>query len=85
MPQDSVSVKLTFKDSTFTVYSLEEYNALPDSLKGSPEQQYLVDSFYNSFTLVEPPVAVDDEDNYADDELPVPAILFFIFYLNLFQ
>ena len=79
MPQDSVSVKLTFKDSTFTVYSLEEYNALPDSLKGSPEQQYLIDSFYNAFTLVEPTRAVEMEDRNTDDEIPVPFILFFIF------
>ncbi len=79
MPQDSITVTLTYKDSTFTVYTLEEYNALPDSLKGGPEQQHLVDSFYNAFTIAQQQHNVEREESNSNDEVPMPAILFFLF------
>jgi hypothetical protein len=48
MPRDSVPIILHYKDSAFTVYSVEEYNQLPDTLKGSVEQQSYIDSVYNT-------------------------------------
>lgn len=33
MPQDPLPITITTKDTSFTVYSAEEYNQLPDSLK----------------------------------------------------
>jgi Mlc titration factor MtfA (ptsG expression regulator) len=63
MPRDSVPIILHYKDSAFTVYSVEEYNQLPDSLKGSVEQQSYVDSVYNTLQMVNPPATAEDENN----------------------
>ncbi len=79
MPQDSITVTLTYKDSTFTVYTLEEYNALPDSLKGPVAQQQLIDSVYKSYTTEESEQDVENAKSYSNDEMPVPFILFFLF------
>jgi MtfA peptidase len=63
MPRDSVPIILHYKDSAFTVYSVEEYNQLPDSLKGSFDQQWYVDSIFNSLLTVNPPSSTEDENN----------------------
>lgn len=78
MPQDPVSITLTFKDSTFTVHSLEEYSLLPDSLKGSAEQQRVVDSILQLYTQVHPPFT-QEEEFITDADVQGPVILFFIF------
>jgi Mlc titration factor MtfA (ptsG expression regulator) len=78
MPQDSVSITLPYKDSSFTVYSLEEYSLLPDSLKGSPEQQRFVDSIFQLYTQTSAP-ATETEESISNDDIQVPGILFFIF------
>ena len=63
MPRDSVPIILQYKDSAFTVYSVEEYNQLPDSLKGSIEQQSYVDSVYNTLQIVRTPTIAKEEAN----------------------
>lgn len=78
MPQDSVSITLPYKDSTFTVYSLEEYYLLPDSLKGGTDQQRFVDSIFQLYTETNP-TASQEEDVITDDSIQGPAIVFFIF------
>ncbi|RXK62657.1 hypothetical protein ESA94_06575 [Lacibacter luteus] len=50
MPQDPTPIVLTFKDSSYTIYSLEEYDLLPDSVKGGPEERRLIESSFKSST-----------------------------------
>jgi Mlc titration factor MtfA (ptsG expression regulator) len=42
---------------------VEEYNQLPDSLKGSIEQQSYIDSVYNTLQMANPPSTAEDENN----------------------
>ncbi|TWI79308.1 Mlc titration factor MtfA (ptsG expression regulator) [Lacibacter cauensis] len=50
MPQDPTPVVITFKDSTYTIYSLAEYDLLPDSVKGGPEERKLIESSFQAST-----------------------------------
>lgn len=73
MPQDPTSVVLTSKDSSYTIYSLEDYDRLPDSVKGGPEVRKLVESSFKDATQTE------------EDGLPFAffwflGIIFFIIY-----
>jgi MtfA peptidase len=85
MPRDSVPTILHYKDSAFTVYSLEEYSQLPDSLKGSLEQQAYVDSVYNSFLLVNPPAVEEDDSTEISSFSIVMIIVFSIIAFNIFR
>ncbi|MFY7841118.1 MAG: zinc-dependent peptidase [Lacibacter sp.] len=48
MPQDPTPIVITFKDSSYTIYSIEEYDLLPDSVKGGPEERKLIESSFKS-------------------------------------
>lgn len=86
MPQDSVPIILHYKDSAFTVYSLEEYNQLPDSLKGSYEQQYYVDSIYNALQYVNAPKVGTEEDNSGESGFSIVMIVVFgIIAFNIYR
>lgn len=81
MPRDSVPVILHHRDSAFTVYSLEEYYALPDSLKGNEAQQIYVDSVYRSLEYVAAPVVADEEGDTADTSFFFFALFLFIVFI----
>ena len=86
MPRDSVPIILHHKDSAFTVYSLEEYNQLPDSLKGSIEQQYHVDSVYNALQYINPPTAVKEDDSSGEAGFSIVMIVVFgIIGFNIYR
>ncbi len=86
MPRDSVPIILHHKDSAFTVYSLEEYNQLPDSLKGSAEQQYHVDSVYNALQYINPPTAVKEDDSSGEAGFSIVMIVVFgIIGFNIYR
>nr|WP_294903442.1 zinc-dependent peptidase [uncultured Lacibacter sp.] len=81
MPRDSVPVILHYKDSAFTVYSLEEYNALPDSLKGNEAQQYYIDSVYRSMEYVAAPAVASGNEDTADTSFFFFALFVFIVFI----
>lgn len=86
MPRDSVPIILHYKDSAFTVYSVEEYNQLPDSLKGNIEQQSYVDSLYNSLQVVNPPTAVEDNNSSGESGFSIVMIAVFgIIAFNIYR
>lgn len=86
MPRDSVPIILHHKDSAFTVYSLEEYNQLPDSLKGSVEQQSYVDSVYNALQYINPPKAATEEDSSGESGFSIVMIVVFgIIAFNIYR
>lgn len=86
MPRDSVPIILHYKDSTFTVYSAEEYNQLPDSLKGSIEQQSYVDSVYNTLQYINPPATVIEDDSTEESGFPIVMIVVFgIIAFNIYR
>ena len=77
MPRDSVPTILHYKDSAFNVYSLEEYNQLPDSFKGSIEQQHYVDSVYNALQYIQPPTASKEDDGSQGAGFSIEMIIIF--------
>jgi Mlc titration factor MtfA (ptsG expression regulator) len=86
MPRDSVPIILHYKDSAFTVYSLEEYNQLPDSLKGSYEQQYYVDSVYNTLQYINPSKVATEEDSSGESGFSIVMIVVFgIIAFNIYR
>lgn len=84
MPRDSVPIILHYKDSAFTVYSVEEYNQLPDSLKGSIEQQSYVDSVYNLLQVVNLPATTEEENNSGAFSV-IMIIVFGIIAFNIYR
>jgi MtfA peptidase len=83
MPRDSVPVILHYKDSSFTVYTLEEYNQLPDSIKGSDVQQQYVDSVYGALQMIG--VKDDDDGSQEPGFTIVMMIVFGVIAFNIYR
>jgi MtfA peptidase len=86
MPRDSVPIILHYKDSSFTVYTLKEYNQLPDSIKGNVELQYYVDSVYNALQNMNAPHGTANENNSEDSGFSIVMIVVFgIIAFNIYR